>query len=199
MHLKGYEIQEGTVKETKGHTIWLTQKGKDVPITAGPEVEHVRPGDQVRVLFSPKNGVVRLYNKSTDLVYAQQEGKTAPAYANKQAIRLAILLGMPVIGLLFALGFLFDMLKRIFLDRDIPKQLRSQMRGWLAITVIAYFAPWVIVGLGFGPDAFKGPLAGWAMAVLVLGPAIVIYFRMRRLFAIEANYAESLTRMVKNP
>lgn len=197
MRLPGYTTREGTVKDTKGDTIWLTRDGKDFPVVTGSGTEQVRPGDAVRVLLSPKGEVLRVFNRNTDLVIMQREGKSDPDDAHREAVRMGLLIGMPVVGMLIGF-FLIPGFLGTFLFGDIPKELRVRAVGVVLKTVLGYFVPWILAALITNSFDTKVAILNWlGLALFVAGPGYMVYRGMKRLFAIEAEYADTLTRMVR--
>lgn len=197
MRLTGYTTQEGTVKETKGDTIWLTREGKDFPVVTGSGTEQVRPGDQVRVLLSPKGEVLRIFNQTADLVIMQRDGKSDPGDANREAIHAGIMIGFPVVGLLIG-AFMVHGLLGYFLLGDVPKGLRGKAIGVVIKTTFGYFVPWIIAILVIDAFHTKVAILNWLGAVLIVfGPGYMVYRGMKKLYAIEVEYADALTRKVR--
>lgn len=196
MKLNGFTVQEGTVKVTKGDTIWLHNNGKDIPITSGSGAEHVQPGHYIRVLFSPKNQVVRIYNKNTGLVYMQGNGKTPKDEANRTAIQMGILFGLPLVGAILA----FFALPRALVEYafgDVPHGLRAKYIGVVLKTAIGYLVPVIIAVLFEQTFGKKDDVMMVSVFLLLVGPGYMIYRGFKKMFAIEAEYADSLTEMVR--
>ena len=195
MRLTGYTTQEGTVKETKGDTIWLTREGKDFPVVTGSGTEQVRPGDQVRVLLSPKGEVLRIFNQTADLVIIQRDGKSEPGDANREAIRVGMMLGVPVLGMLIGLFFVPSLLANYLLG-DIAKEQRWKAIGVVIKTTFVYFVPWIIAGLVINHSKVA-ILNLLGLAIFAFGPGYMVYRGMKKLYAIDAEYADALTRKVR--
>ena len=194
MRLTGYTTHEGTVNETKGDTIWLTRDGKDFPVEVGSSAEQILPGHHVRVLLSPKGKVLRLFNRATDLVYSQLEGKAEPNEAKSDAIRLAILVGIPAAGMF--LGFFFWAGFLVHLASSYqPARFRWKGIRILIETAILYFIPWLAVIPLSNQYGNRGSV--FVIVVVVFGPGIMAYLGIRRLQAVHDEYAEVLTRMVR--
>lgn len=197
MKLNGFTVQEGTVKETKGDTIWLQNNDKDIPVTSGSGAEHVQPGHYIRVLFSPKNQVVRIFNKNTGLVYIQDDGKTPKDEANRAAIQMGIFFGLPVIGAIFALFALPRFLGE-YAFGDVPHGLRTKYIGVVLKTALGYFVPVIIAVLLEQVFGKKDGIMMIGVFLLLVGPGYMIYRGFKKMFAIEADYADALTEMVKD-
>lgn len=197
MRLTGYTTQEGTVKETKGDTIWLTRDGKDFPVVTGSGTEQVRVGDQARVLLSPKGEVLRIFNQTADLVIIQRDGKSDPGDANRAAINAGIKIGLPVVGLLIG-ALMIHALLGYFLLGDVPKGLRGKAFGVVVKTTFGYFVPWIIGGMVINAFHSKVAILNWFGAVLIVfGPGYMVYRGVKKLYALEAEYADALTRKVR--
>jgi len=196
MKLNGFTVQEGTVKETKGDTIWLQNNSKDIPITSGSGTEHVQPGHYIRVLFSPKNQVVRIFNKNTGLVYIQDDGKTPKDEANRAAIQMGIFFGFPLIGAILALFALPRFLSE-YAFGDVPHGLRTKYIGVVLKTALGYSVPLIIVVMLLQIFGENDATMMVGLFLILVGPGYMIYRGFKKMFAIEAEYADSLTEMVK--
>lgn len=104
--MKGYRLQTCTVTEVRDNTLWLSTENNDKPLTIPIEVaRHIQKGNQIRVLFSRSDTVLRVYNISTDMMYSLKfKSAQSPGGAKVAASLLtAGLCAIPVIGAVIGL------------------------------------------------------------------------------------------------
>lgn len=117
--MKGYRLQICTVTEVRDNTLWLSTENSDKPLTIPIEVaRHIQKGNQIRVLFSRSDTVLRVYNISTDIMYSLKfKSAQSPGVAKVTASLFttglcAIPVAGAVIGLFLGISFISEATER---------------------------------------------------------------------------------------
>lgn len=117
--MKGYRLQTFAVTEVRDNTLWLSTEGNDKPLTIPVAVaRHIQKGNQIRVLFSRSDTVLRVYNISTDMMYSLKfKSAQSPGIAKIMASLLttalcAIPVAGAVIGLFRGISFVSEAAER---------------------------------------------------------------------------------------
>lgn len=190
--LSGFNLYQGEVNSTKGNTIWLinNESQKETPLTLDNAsiVDQTQPGHVLRVLLENDGVISRIYNKTTDIVYSIKDGHLAPQLAKVHAIKQAMLMGIPFLGMLYGALFVVSMSTHFI---TLKGPALSERMTTLLTSALIYSA--ALFG-GLGLTLWVHP--SFALIPL-LGPGIAAYLGIKKLSEIDNELAEALSYLVK--